>query len=75
MGMSDSTPRTDAARQGATGKRPYVPVAFSRQLERELAGAKQDSERLDWLLSNQSGYSINGLGTCEAIDAAMGADK
>lgn len=105
MEMSDSTPRTESARQqyyrdvyentkGFCVAEP-VHADFARQLERELdeanarlqntpallennaklgrklAEANKYWARLDWLLSNQSGYSINGLGTREAIDAAM----
>jgi hypothetical protein len=32
---------------------------------------EQDEKRLNWLLSTQSGYSINGLGTREQIDKAI----
>lgn len=32
---------------------------------------EQDEKRLNWLLSTQSGYSINRLGTREQIDKAI----
>ena len=44
--------------------------------EHDLAMAEllKDRRRLDWLLSAQSGYSINGLGTRADIDKAMEAE-
>ena len=46
-------------------------MAGLKKLHAELV---KDRKRLDWLLSNQSGYSINGLGTREQIDKAMAED-
>ena len=46
-------------------------MAGLKKLHAELV---KDRKRLDWLLSNQSGYSINGLGTREQIDKAMEED-
>jgi hypothetical protein len=43
-------------------------MAGLKKLHAELV---KDKKRLDWLLSNQCGYSINGIGTREKIDAAM----
>ena len=40
-------------------------------IEDTISELKQDKERLDWLLSTQSRYSINGLGTRADIDKAM----
>jgi len=43
-------------------------MAGLKKLHAELV---KDKKRLDWLLSNQCGYSINGIGTREKIDKAM----
>jgi hypothetical protein len=40
--MSD-TPRTDSQGYG-DGRHPYVPIEFARQLERELAEARQQEK-------------------------------
>ena len=37
----------------------------------EVLELRKDKERLDWLLSTQSWYSDNGLGTRQQIDKAM----
>ena len=43
-------------------------MAGLKKLHAELL---KDRKRLNWLLSTQSGYSINGLGTRADIDKAM----
>ena len=43
-------------------------IAGLKKLHAELV---KDRNRLDWLLSTQSRYSINGLGTRADIDKAM----
>jgi len=45
-------------------------LAMAR-LKKLHAKILKDRERLNWLLSTQSGYSINGLGTRADIDKAM----
>jgi hypothetical protein len=83
--MSD-TPRTDAAVQlsVAAGHNIVCPN-FARQLERELAEAKKDTARLDWLADPKTTignvvlpreYIMNNLDCMRsAIDAAMEATK
>jgi len=48
-------------------------IALGRlwMLDEMICELEKDKARLDWLLSTQSGYSINGLGTREQIDKAI----
>ena len=55
--MSD-TPRTDAVETNSKFPESgeyYLMTSFARELERELAEAKKDTERLDWLDKNMIG--------------------
>jgi hypothetical protein len=83
--MSD-TPRTDAAVQlsVAAGHNIVCPN-FARQLERELAEAKKDTARLDWLADPKNTIGNVTLprhhimdhpdSMRAAIDAAMEGEK
>ena len=75
--MSDS-PRTDRAEYEDEWGYVVVDSELAREFEiqnaelcKENEELLDDKERLDWLLSTQSGYAINGLGTREEIDKAM----
>lgn len=96
-----TTPRTDAelfdpvhySDQGGSSygqmKRAadgdYVPAELARKLERELAEAKKDSARLDWLadVNTKTGWVMLSRPIIEAnmhcmraaIDAAMEVEK
>lgn len=86
-----TTPRTDAAivevdvafvgLEGlSSSPEKYIEADFARQLERELAEAKKDSARLDWLdkhpVNPQRVYDLyNGGPYRAAIDGAMGGYK
>ena len=43
-GSPSPTPETYKASFGATGQRPYVPLAFSQKLERERDEARKEAE-------------------------------
>lgn len=82
-----NTPRTDAEEANQTQRYgcKMVKSDFARQLERELAEAKKDTARLDWLADpkNTIGnvvlpreYIMDNLDSMRAaIDAAMEASR
>ena len=58
--MSD-TPRTDNAIVAFTGQKPLgVSIPFARGLERELAQAKQQNERLRSALQKIADHNVHG---------------
>jgi len=72
------SPRTDRAEYEDEWGYNVVESYLAREFEIENAKICKeneellhDKERLDWLLSTQCGYSINGLGTRKDIDQAM----
>lgn len=86
-----TTPRTDAAIvevdvafvgfEGlSSSPERFIEVDLARELERELAEAKKDTARLDWLdkhpVNPQRVYDLyNGWSYRAAIDAAMEGEK
>lgn len=77
--MSTSeTPRTDSEamdvwndgcgnREDMRPSGQYVEASFARQLERELAAARADSERLDWL-EKHTQFEFRYIGTGTYLD-------
>jgi hypothetical protein len=81
--MSD-TPRTDAIYKESSHcfqNQEMVFASFARQLERELAEAKNDAERLLFLMNQSGDFYCRGYGyqmtgkLREYIDAAMKEGK
>jgi hypothetical protein len=75
--MRTETPRTDEALENTAFENKnhpatdWVDASFARQLERELAEAKTDSLRLDWLTARQDVRIIEkdeSLGTWTASE-------